>query len=96
MPVCILCNLIVKWIGTPFCTGLLQVQFLAGATGIPIQQHCEENLEEYKLQLFPCCNQRSPTPIHIMWVRMDAESELNHIVPVVAEGTYVKLILTKK
>ena len=73
--------------------GMLQIQFLAGAVGVAIQQHSEDDDDEElslsQLTLFPCClSEASASVIHIMWVRMTRGSkELNHIVPLLPEGT---------
>ena len=34
--------------------GLLQVKFLSGAIGIPIQQHCAESMDIYENCCGPC------------------------------------------
>lgn len=80
-------------ITTVFCAllGMLQIQFLAGAVGVAIRQHTEEEDEASfsQLTLFPCCfSEVRLTTIHIMWVRMSNGSrDMNHIVPLLPEGT---------
>ena len=67
-------------------SGLLQILFLAGATGYFIQQHCEEPHELYQLQLSPCaCCESYRGVMHIMLVQMSYEKSIptvfNHIIP---------------
>ena len=65
--------------------GILQVLFLSGAIGAPIQ-HCEIKHDGYDILLFPCkCLGIGWKPtVHIMWMRAHAKSaSLNHIIPLV-------------
>lgn len=67
-------------------SGFLQVQFLASAIGMSIQQHVEYHYDDiYRLLLTPCqpCVHSNHT-IHIMWVKFSAKSTtLNHICPLI-------------
>lgn len=77
-------------VGSLIVLGMLQIQFLAGAVGVAIQQHVEEDDQASlsKLTLFPCCFSDDVTIIHIMWVKMTRQSrDMNHIVPLLPEGT---------
>ena len=71
------CNLALKM----FCTGLLQILMLAGATGYSIQQHCEVYRDAYDTVIYPCpCSASAPkSTIRIMWVKSNANSSvMNH------------------
>jgi hypothetical protein len=69
---------------------MIQIQLLAGAMGISIQQHSEEEEEASLSQIcvFPCCFSGAVDVIHIMWVKMNSTSrDRNHIIPLLPRGT---------
>ena len=66
-------------------TGPLQLQFLSGTLKRPIFPHYElyQDIAEYPF--YPCScidlNEDSRAEIHIMWVAMEEDGNLNHIIP---------------
>ena len=73
-------------------TGILQVLFLAGATGYCIQQHVDSAFPNMipEMQFYPCgCTLVNATSaLHVMWVQMIDESPtLNHIIPLMPQSS---------
>lgn len=71
--------------------GMLQVLFLSGATGYPIEQHVDSAFPNRipEMQFHPCsCSPVDATPaLHVMWVQMtDASPTLNHIIPLMPQS----------
>lgn len=74
-------------------TGMLQVLFLAGATGYPIEQHADSAFPNRipEMQFYPCgCTPVNATSVlHVMWVKMIDESPtLNHIIPLMPQSKF--------
>lgn len=70
--------------------GFLQLLFLAGATGHPIQQHSNlsDHHDLYKTLVPPCsCAEKYKSVVHIMWTNSSQTpgGSPNHIIPLVEE-----------
>lgn len=89
----------VSWNGIIIAfVGFLQLLFLAGATGHPIQQHC--NLsgyhDLYKTLIPPCsCAESYRSVVHIMWTNLSQTTggSLNHIIPLIEKHSPGQLVL---
>ena len=78
--------------------GILQVDFLAGAIGLAIQQHSEEEYDSiYKFMYHPCCfHQKDFSVVNIMWVRFEQFGQrseiMNHIIPLIPDICMLNII----
>ncbi|CAG2213151.1 unnamed protein product [Mytilus edulis] len=77
---------------------LLQILFMAGALGRPIQQYSEIKRYGYDICLPPCPCQEgdSPQTLNVFWVKFKATSvQMNHVVPLlkVREETGIVIVI---
>ena len=77
--------------------GFLQLLFVAGATGHPIQQHCDLSgyHDLYKTLVPPCsCSESYGSVLHIMWINTSQTLGgcPNHIVPLITKHPTGQLV----
>ena len=72
--------------------GLLQVQFLAGATGFSIQQYTELPWNGFDSLLTPCCGEPLGV-IHLVWVKKTKGGPMNHVIPIPPSTCELRLCL---
>ena len=72
-------------ITTNITAGPLQLQFLSGALKRPIFPHYELYQDVSEYPFYPCScidlEEDSMPEIHVMWVTMEEDGNLSHIIP---------------